>query len=80
MLLSFAPLTKEYFSLIAVLVKPKSMMVCCKGLSPGILFLCGEGRVWNMTSCSYGKMEDKGAVSDYLSEEYKPFKNNIRVF
>lgn len=28
----------------------------------------------------YGKMENKGAVTDYLSEEYKPFKDNIRVF
>lgn len=28
----------------------------------------------------YGEMEDKGAVSDYLSEEYEPFKDNIRIF
>lgn len=61
-------------------MKHKSMMVCCKGLSPGILFLCGEGRIWNTTSCGMVKMEDKGAVTDYLSEEYKPFKDNIRVF
>lgn len=78
-LLSFAPLTKEYFSLVAVLVKPKSMMVCCKGPSPGILFLCGKGRVWNMTSCSMVKWKIK-VLSDYLSEEYKPFKDNIIVF
>lgn len=80
MLLSFAPLTKTCFSLVAVLVKPKSMMVCCKRLSPGILFLCGEERVWKMTSCSMVKWKIKGALSDYLSEEYKPFKDDIRVF
>lgn len=33
-----------------------------------------------MASCSMEKMEDKGAVSEYLSKEYKPFKDNARVF
>lgn len=50
---------KKYFPLVDVFVKHKSMMVCCKGLSPGILFLCGEGRIWNKTSCGMVKWKIK---------------------